>query len=80
MWRERGEGGEMVCKGVVWGGGEGRCVEGWYGQEGGMVWKGVVWGWCLEAWCGGKVFGVGCITGYQVIRVIRIFAKIYPFE
>ena len=21
-----------------------------------------------------------CITGYQVIRVIRIFAKIYPFE
>ena len=24
--------------------------------------------------------GVGCVTGYQVIRVIRIFAKTYPFE
>ena len=23
---------------------------------------------------------VGCVTGYQVIRVIRIFAKTYPFE
>ena len=23
--------------------------------------------------------GVGCVTGYQVIRVIRIFAKTYPF-
>ena len=23
---------------------------------------------------------LGCITGYQVIRVIRIFAKTYPFE
>ena len=24
--------------------------------------------------------GLGCVTGYQVIRVIRIFAKTYPFE
>ena len=23
---------------------------------------------------------IGCVTGYQVIRVIRIFAKTYPFE
>ena len=23
---------------------------------------------------------LGCVTGYQVIRVIRIFAKTYPFE
>ena len=23
---------------------------------------------------------VECVTGYQVIRVIRIFAKTYPFE
>ena len=23
---------------------------------------------------------VGCVTGYQVILVIRIFAKTYPFE
>ena len=23
---------------------------------------------------------VGCVTGYQVIRVIWIFAKTYPFE
>ena len=27
-----------------------------------------------------SVFGLGCVTGYQVIRVIRIFAKTYPFE
>ena len=25
-------------------------------------------------------YTVGCVTGYQVIRVIRIFAKTYPFE
>ena len=25
-------------------------------------------------------FLLGCVTGYQVIRVIRIFAKTYPFE
>ena len=24
--------------------------------------------------------GLGCVTGYQVIRIIRIFAKTYPFE
>ena len=24
-------------------------------------------------------FQIGCVTGYQVIRVIRIFAKTYPF-
>ena len=23
---------------------------------------------------------LGCVTGYQVIQVIRIFAKTYPFE
>ena len=23
---------------------------------------------------------IGCVTGYQVIRVIRIFAITYPFE
>ena len=28
--------------------------------------------------CNGRA--VGCVTGYQVIRVIRIFAKTYPFE
>ena len=27
--------------------------------------------------CGARI---GCVTGYQVIRVIRIFAKTYPFE
>ena len=26
------------------------------------------------------VLPLGCVTGYQVIRVIRIFAKTYPFE
>ena len=25
-------------------------------------------------------YRLGCVTGYQVIRVIRIFAKTYPFE
>ena len=25
-------------------------------------------------------YHVGCVTGYQVIRVIRIFEKTYPFE
>ena len=40
-----------------------------------------------EAWFGINCFAVsyqhsilGCVTGYQVIRVIRIFAKTYPFE
>ena len=26
------------------------------------------------------IFLLGCVTGYQVIRVIRIFAITYPFE
>ena len=49
----------MVCLGVWCGEGEGWCGKGW----------------CGEGWFGGKVFGVGCVTGYQVIRVIRILAK-----
>ena len=28
----------------------------------------------------GTTTRLGCVTGYQVIRVIRIFAKTYPFE
>ena len=29
---------------------------------------------------GNTYFNIGCVTGYQVIRVIRIFAITYPFE
>ena len=31
-------------------------------------------------WGTGAARVLGCVTGYQVIRVIRIFAKTYPFE
>ena len=34
----------------------------------------------VEAMGHEHVVEVGCVTGYQVIRVIRIFAKTYPFE
>ena len=27
-----------------------------------------------------RMLALGCVTGYQVIRVIRIFAITYPFE
>ena len=42
----------------------------------------------VQFWYRDLIFGIrwiqrfilGCVTGYQVIRVIRIFAKTYPFE
>ena len=34
----------------------------------------------LECPCRHTVLTVGCVTGYQVIRVIRIFTKTYPFK